>query len=96
MKKKFGFSLIEIIVGLIIVSVLLAALAPIITKRFRSSSLTVGAIGSSGSLGGGSNGSDDEGSCAGKQCSDGYYANKWEGCNCSACSASFCKKCENM
>ena len=94
MKKIFGFSLIEIIVGLIIVSVLLAALAPIITKRFKSSSLTVGAIGSSNSSGGSSS-SEDGDACAGKQCSEGYYANKWEGCNCSACSASFCKKCEN-
>ena len=40
-KTKFAFSIIEILVALIVVSVILAALAPIITKRTQSSSITV-------------------------------------------------------
>ena len=49
MKKKFGFSLVEIVVALIIISVITAALAPIITKKMKSTGITIGS-GDGGSL----------------------------------------------
>ena len=42
MKKFLGFSLVEILVALIIVSLIVAALAPVITKRLSSSGITIG------------------------------------------------------
>ena len=47
MKKIFGFSLVEIVVALIIISVITAALAPIITKKMKSNSINI--TGGSGS-----------------------------------------------
>ena len=47
MKKIFGFSLVEIVVALIIISVIIAALAPIITKKMKSNSVSI--TGGSGS-----------------------------------------------
>ena len=95
MKKIFGFSLVEIVVGLIIISVLLAAFAPIISKKLKNSSISVGL----NSFGSGNNSGDgdteDDNPCQGKQCSPGKYANKWDNCKCTPCTASFCKKCEN-
>ena len=44
MKKIFGFSLVEIIVALIIISVITAALAPIITKRMSRNAVILGEI----------------------------------------------------
>ena len=49
MKKIFGFSLVEIVVALIIFSVITAALAPIITKKLKSTGITIGS-GDGGSL----------------------------------------------
>lgn len=47
MKKKIkGFSLVELMVTLIIVSMLVAALAPVITKKLKSSAVTVGSFNS--------------------------------------------------
>ena len=46
MKKIFGFSLVEIVVALIIISVIAAALAPIITKKMKSNHASI--IGGSG------------------------------------------------
>ena len=44
MKKIFylAFSLVEIVVALIIFSVITAALAPIITKKLKSTGITIG------------------------------------------------------
>lgn len=44
MKKIFGFSLVEIVVALIIVSVIIALLAPIITRRIKSNSVSIGQV----------------------------------------------------
>ncbi len=41
MKKIFGFSLVEIVVALIIISVITAALAPIITKKMKSNQVSI-------------------------------------------------------
>ena len=40
-KIKRAFSIIEILVALVVVSVITAALAPVITKKLKSSSITV-------------------------------------------------------
>jgi len=42
MKKILGFSLIELMVTLIIISVIVGAMTPIITKKLKSQSITVG------------------------------------------------------
>ena len=41
MKKALGFSLIEIVIALIVISLILSALAPIITKKLKSSTTSV-------------------------------------------------------
>ncbi|MBR5304424.1 MAG: prepilin-type N-terminal cleavage/methylation domain-containing protein [Candidatus Gastranaerophilales bacterium] len=43
-KRIFGFSLIELMVTLVIVSVVTAAMAPVITKKIKSSSLSVSSV----------------------------------------------------
>ena len=53
MKNKHAFSLVEILVALIIVSLITAAMAPVITKKLKSSGITIGAGSSSGGGGGG-------------------------------------------
>ncbi len=45
--KRIGFSLVEILVALIMVSVIMAALAPVITKKLSSAGMTIGAGGTS-------------------------------------------------
>ena len=49
MKEKQAFSLVEILVALIIVSVIMAAMAPAITKKLASSGITIAGGGSGGS-----------------------------------------------
>ncbi len=72
---KFAFSLVEILIALIIVSVVMAALAPVITKKIKSSGVTIGGGGGGGPA---SAGVCDEGqyldeneTC--KHCPEGYY-----------------------
>ena len=43
-KRIFGFSLIELMVTLVIVSVVTAAMAPVITKKIKSNSLSVSSV----------------------------------------------------
>lgn len=50
MKKKIAFSLVEILVALIMVSLITAALAPVITKKLSSAGITITG-GGSGSIG---------------------------------------------
>ena len=50
--RKVGFSLVEILVALVIVSVIMAALAPVITKKLSSAGITI--------VGGGSGGENTE------------------------------------
>ena len=92
MHYKFAFSLVEILVALIIISLITAAMAPAITKKLSSSSITI-AGGGSGS--GATVETPPANPCAGKQCNVGYYANSWDGCACTPCSTSFCRRCEN-
>lgn len=53
MKTNKGFSLVEILVALIIVSLITAAMAPMITKKLSSSGIVIGGGGSGGGGGGG-------------------------------------------
>ena len=62
--KITGFSLVEILIALIIVSLITAAMAPVITKKLKSSGITIGG-------GGGSGGGFDGIS----SCPDGLYLN---------------------
>lgn len=86
MKAK-GFSLVELMVTLIVISLIIASLSPIVTKKLKSSSITVGATTNVIQ--------NEENKCKGQICSDGYYPNKWENCKCSPCSVPFCKQCED-
>lgn len=86
MKLK-GFSLVELMVTLIVISLIIASLSPIVTKKLKSSSITIGATTNVIQS--------EENKCKGQICSDGYYPNKWENCKCSPCSVPFCKQCED-
>lgn len=86
-----GFSLVELMISLIAISLITAAFAPVVTKKLSSFGISVGSF--SGGNSGGDNSSENK--CQGKQCDDGYYANSWEGCSCTSCSDVFCKKCDN-
>lgn len=62
-RNKLAFSLVEILVALIIVSLIVAALAPVITKKLSSAGITI--------VGGGSGGG--PGAASGASCGDGTY-----------------------
>ena len=108
MKKIFGFSLVEIVVALIIISVITAALAPIITKKMKSNSINI-----TGGGGGGS--SDITTECSDKfssscklctssyciqcdldNCASGTYVEN-KSCSCKACTDIFpnCIECDS-
>ena len=42
MKKKFAFSLVELMISLIVISIVTAAFAPILTKKLKTSEQTIG------------------------------------------------------
>ena len=107
MKKIFGFSLVEIVVALIIISVIAAALAPIITKKMKSNHASI--IGGSG----GTAVSDITTECSNNPnfgpdcklctsqycidcgltgCSTGQYADT-KRCECKSCTATFGNLC---
>ena len=73
---KSAFSLVEILIALIIVSVVMAALAPVITKKIKSSGVTIGGGGGSGVPSAGACGMGqyfdmDEQAC--KHCPEGHF-----------------------
>ncbi len=47
---KMGFSLIEILISLIIISLLVAAFTPIITKKLKASDISIGSFGNGGNV----------------------------------------------
>ncbi len=75
---KSAFSLVEILIALIIVSVVMAALAPVITKKIKSSGVTIsggggggGGVPSAGTCGMGQYFDMDEQAC--KHCPEGHF-----------------------
>ncbi len=48
---KKSFSLIELLISLIIISLILAAFSPLITKKLKASDITVGSFGNNGAVG---------------------------------------------
>lgn len=85
-ERKQAFSLVELMISLITISIISAAFAPIITKKLSANTISVG--------GNNSNGDGDAGKadiCGGKTCDDGYYIDE-ESCQCKRCSQG-CKKC---
>lgn len=89
---KKAFSLVEILVALIIVSLITAAMAPVITKKLSSSAVTI--VGGGSGDGSGS-GAPVVNACAGKYCTIGKYPDENNGCKCTTCSAPFCISCQN-
>jgi len=101
MKKNYGFSLVELMVTLIILSCITAALTPVITKKLQSQGIVVGSGGGSESNGGSINidvGTDCDlwqncALCSSEKCvlcREGICANneyiKHEDCSCNLCS----------
>ncbi len=77
--KKFAFSLVEILVALIIISVITAALAPVITKKVKSAGVTI--------TGGGGGGGPNTGEYS---CPLGFFLDT-ENNECDVCNAgNFC------
>lgn len=79
---KKAFSLVEILVALIVVSLIMAALAPVITKKLSSAGITI--------VGGGSGGAPDgsSGSIYKNDCAD-------IDANCALCTSDKCVVCKN-
>ena len=82
-----GFSLVELMISLITISLITAAFAPIITKKLSSMGVTVGSFGGNG--GGGGSG---EINCPSNiTCEAGYYLDGT--CKCQPCSDENCTYC---
>ncbi len=91
MKKNWierfkGFSLVELMISLITISLITAAFAPIVTKKLSSMGITVGSFG-------GGNGTNTTGCTADKHCNVGYYLD--ENCVCQKCNVSNCNSCDS-
>ena len=89
--KRFfkGFSLVELMISLITISLISAAFAPIITKKLSSMGITVGSFGGNG--GGGGGGSEEINCPSNITCEAGYYLDGT--CRCQPCSDSNCTYC---
>ena len=105
MKKKFAFSLVELMISLIVISIVTAAFAPIVTKKLKTSDMSIGAASSDYIF--------DESVCNKSvsncsvcvkdecvRCKIGYYLdnNECKSCinNCEMCTnSSSCQKCES-
>ena len=84
-KRKRGFSLVELMISLIAISLITAAFAPIVTKKLSSMGVTVGSFGSGGNNSGGE----------AQICTPGFYYKGENSCgrcsdvlnNCEECSS---------
>ena len=91
MKKNWierfkGFSLVELMISLITISLITAAFAPIVTKKLSSMGITIGSFG-------GGNSTNPSGCTADKHCNVGYYLD--ENCVCQKCNVSNCNSCDS-
>ena len=82
-----GFSLVELMISLITISLISAAFAPIITKKLSSMGITVGSLGGNG----GGGGSEEINCPSNITCEAGYYLDGT--CKCQPCSDSNCTYC---
>ena len=105
MKKKFAFSLVELMISLIVISIVTAAFAPIVTKKLKTSDMSIGSSSSDYIF--------DESVCSTSidncsiclagacvKCENGYYLdeNKCKKCadNCTSCTnSSKCAMCKD-
>lgn len=99
MKKmiKFlkAFSLVELMISLIVISLISAAFAPVITKKISNNITTINSS-NNGSNKGSDDNSNDVSEC--EKCEEGYYPTKIDGeCACVACKKSIdnCAKCKS-
>ena len=84
--KKPAFSLVEILVALIIVSVIIAAMAPVITKKLASAGITI--------VGGGSGGGVVDGDISKSVCKSGtYWDDGFGGCKICSYKTPHCEDC---
>ncbi len=83
---KSAFSLVEILVALIIVSVIMAAMAPVITKKLASAGITI--------VGGGSGGGVVDGDISKSVCKSGtYWDDGFGGCKICSYKTPHCEDC---
>ena len=83
-----GFSLVELMISLITISLISAAFAPIITKKLSSMGITVGSFGGNGNNSGGTT---PTGCTSDMTCQKGYYLD--EDCVCQKCNVAHCLEC---
>ena len=83
-----GFSLVELMISLITISLISAAFAPIITKKLSSMGVTVGSFG-----GNGGGGTTPTGCTSDIQCTTGYYLDSE--CVCQKCNIANCLQCNS-
>ena len=91
-RLSLAFSLIELMISLIAISLITAAMAPVITKKLSNNTITVINTSSTGENGG----VDESNGC--EPCDAGYFAGKIAGeCACIACKKSIdhCKLCSS-
>ena len=84
-----GFSLVELMISLITISLISAAFAPIITKKLSTMGVTVGSFGGNG----GGGGSEPNSCPSSAKCDPGYYLDGT--CKCQPCSDPNCVVCSS-